>query len=125
MAVVANGGKEATTHYKLLNAFETFASLIECQLETGRTHQIRVHMESLGHAVVGDVLYGKLPRLNKQRASLQLARDRGWANDRHALHAYHIQFIHPRTEEVMSFEVDLPDDMQILLKSLKDEVFGD
>lgn len=125
MAVVSNGGKEAVTHYKLLNAFETYASLIECQLETGRTHQIRVHMESLGQGVVGDTLYGKQPRLNRQREALELARERGWANDRHALHAYHIQFIHPRTVEPMSFEVDMPEDMQLLLRSLQEVVFSD
>ena len=124
MAVVPSGGKEAVTHFKMLTAFETFASLIECQLETGRTHQIRVHMESLGFGVAGDTLYGNAPRLNKQRDSLELARERGWAADRHALHAYAIQFIHPRTEEEMSFEIDLPEDMKILQQALKEVVFA-
>lgn len=122
MAVVPAGGKEAVTHYKLLGAFETFASLIECQLETGRTHQIRVHMASIGHGVVGDVLYGKLPRLNRQREALELAQSRGWAKERHALHAYHIEFIHPRTSEKMEFECALSHDIQILLKCLDETI---
>ena len=109
MAVVA-GGKRAVTHYRLLRALDD-AAMVECRLETGRTHQVRVHMASIGHALLGDPLYAKLrPR---HRATLEMLNFR-----RQALHAARLGFIHPVSSIALSFESDLPADMQELSDSL-------
>ncbi len=113
-------GRQAITRYLRLDSFgEGMISLVECQLETGRTHQIRVHMQHMGHPLLGDPLYG-LPQ-QEQRALL----NRGGYDDeakaavlsfpRQALHAAAIMFIHPITGEEMGFESDLPEDLQNLL----------
>ncbi len=109
MSVLREGGKEAITHYHVDEIYGLTAALIDCHLETGRTHQIRVHMSHLGHPVIGDIIYGKLPRhvsqaLEKEVLTLL-------PPDRHMLHAYQIHFTHPITQEEMEFEVDLPEDM--------------
>ncbi len=109
MAVVASG-KRAVTHYRLLRALDD-AAMVECRLETGRTHQVRVHMASIGHALLGDPLYAKLrPR---HRATLEMLNFR-----RQALHAARLGFIHPVSSIALSFESDLPADMQELSDSL-------
>lgn len=102
MAVVANG-KAARTHYEVVREFtEPEVSLVACQLETGRTHQIRVHLAATGHAVVGDSTYGG------QRASLHM--------ERPFLHAGTLSFEHPVSGEHLSFSVDLPDDLREILE---------
>ncbi len=106
MAVVRHGGKAALTHYKLverLGAGATTASLIECKLATGRTHQIRVHMAHIGHPLVGDPTYGRGGKVA------------GFS--RQALHAAELTFIHPRTGKAMRFTTPMPKDMATLLES--------
>jgi 23S rRNA pseudouridine1911/1915/1917 synthase len=104
MAVV-EGGKEAVTHYRVLERYQT-AALIECRLETGRTHQIRVHMARLGHPVVGDELYGPA------KGSLGIAAGQ-------ALHAWQIRFVHPRTGETMELEATPPETFWQLVEKLR------
>ncbi|MFA6280853.1 MAG: RluA family pseudouridine synthase [Bdellovibrionales bacterium] len=118
MAVVPYGGKEALTHYETLEIFSTFVSLLSCKLETGRTHQIRVHLASVHHPVVGDPLYGtrkKIEGEKKDRGIVALLHD----FPRQALHAGEITFIHPRSGKRLKFKASLPSDMKALLKSLK------
>ncbi len=106
MAIVTRGGKRAVTHYKVERVFGTAASLIECRLETGRTHQIRVHMASLGHAIVGDPLYGGGER--RARGLDTHLRDVARALDHQVLHAYLIGICHPRYQKTMRWEAELP-----------------
>lgn len=110
MAVLAKDssrGKHAVTHYKTLKRMEGCA-LIECRLETGRTHQVRVHLASIGHALLGDPLYG---RANSQvRPVVQRL-----GFHRQALHAAVLGFVHPVTGERLRFESDLPADMRELI----------
>ena len=120
MAVVEHGGKDALTYYGVTEAFGTLASLVECKLATGRTHQIRVHMAHVGHPVVGDPLYGS------QRGKGGAARKDetgivGLLGDfeRQALHAGAIRFIHPRSSKALNFKAPLPEDMADLLKKLR------
>ncbi|MFC0588514.1 RluA family pseudouridine synthase [Novosphingobium aquiterrae] len=103
-------GKHAVTHYRLLKAF-TGASLVECRLETGRTHQVRVHMASIGHALLGDPVYGRSP--TRLRPILQAIRF-----TRQALHAAVLGFVHPVTGDELRFESTLPADMEELLVEL-------
>ena len=104
-------GKHAVTHYKLIEALGG-ASLVECRLETGRTHQVRVHMSSIGHALLGDPVYGRTPpRLRPILSELRFARQ--------ALHAAVLGFIHPVTGEPLRFASTLPADMTGLLVELK------
>ena len=104
MAVVSRG-KPAVTHFKVRERFAKY-TLVECQLETGRTHQIRVHMQSIGYPLVGDPTYGAK---NKQRNF-----------KRQALHAWRLGLLHPQTREAMAWEAPLPADMQALLASLNE-----
>lgn len=109
MAVVERGGKPALTRYRVLKAVGTAASLVECRLATGRTHQIRVHMAAIGHPVVGDPVYGGGPR--HRLAGLRLkgrAAALPGGLDHQALHAYMIGFDHPRRRERLRFESELP-----------------
>ena len=100
-------GKHAVTHYKLLKTLKS-ASMIECRLETGRTHQVRVHCASIGHALLGDPLYGRTP------AELRnILKDLGF--ERQALHAASLGFEHPITGEWIEFGSELPEDMQELI----------
>lgn len=104
MAVVKQGGKEAVTHYQVLERFGGY-TYIECRLETGRTHQIRVHMTSIGHPLLGDEIYGKMKspfRLEGQ-----------------TLHAMVFGFLHPSTGEYMEFQAPLPSYFEHLLKVLR------
>lgn len=104
MSVISKNGKEAVTHYRVLERFRGY-TYVECRLETGRTHQIRVHMASIGHPLLGDQVYGpaKQPfHLNGQ-----------------TLHAGVLGFIHPRTGEYMEFSAPLPDYFEELLTKLR------
>ncbi len=104
-------GKHAVTHYRLIEALEG-ASLVECRLETGRTHQVRVHMSSIGHSLLGDPVYGRTPaRLRPILNQLHFARQ--------ALHAAVLGFIHPVTGAALRFESKLPADMTGLLVELR------
>ena len=110
-------GKPAVTHYKTLERFG-YTSLVECQLETGRTHQIRVHMKHIGHTIFNDERYGgneilKGNRFTKYKQFIQNCFD---ICPRQALHAKTLGFIHPRTGESMFFECPLPQDMTILIE---------
>jgi 23S rRNA pseudouridine1911/1915/1917 synthase len=115
-------GREAVTHWELLETFgppkAPIVSLIRCTLETGRTHQIRVHMAHIGHPVLGDPLYGTGYK-TKSKHLPELARDRLQALDRQALHAAHLAFEHPVSGEILSFDSDLPDDLRQLVESLQ------
>jgi 23S rRNA pseudouridine1911/1915/1917 synthase len=112
MAVIETG-KEAVTHYKVERAFPS-CTLLRCTLETGRTHQIRVHMSYLKHPLVGDSVYLKGP----QKCVLQL-RDILTAFPRQALHATRLALEHPVTLEMMEWHAPMPEDMQQLLKDIK------
>ncbi len=118
-AVIASG-KHAITHYQTLRDLPPFGCLIECQLETGRTHQIRVHLAHIGHGVMGDPLYGKPKRMGQMpdvisRATLQNIR----AFERQALHAKTLSFAHPVTQKILSFSSELPSDMARLLSEIE------
>ncbi|MEB4616587.1 RluA family pseudouridine synthase [Leucobacter sp. M11] len=104
---VVRDGKASVTHYETLEAFP-YATLLEIQLETGRTHQIRVHMAAQRHPCVGDSMYGADPTL-----SAKLGLERQW------LHAMRLGFVHPATEEYVSFESTYPADLQHALDVLE------
>ena len=108
IAIVA-GGKRAVTHYRTLEPLSE-AALVECRLETGRTHQVRVHMASLGHALLGDPVYGRAGAHKKLLDRLAFRRQ--------ALHAAGLGFVHPIDNQSMSFESALPPDMQELFTAL-------
>ncbi len=115
-------GREAITHYLRQETFNDIASLVTCKLETGRTHQIRVHMQHLGHPLLGDPLYGLPPQ--EQRSLMnrggydEEAREAVLAFPRQALHAAEIMFIHPVSGEEMAFSSELPEDLLGLLSFL-------
>lgn len=123
MSVMTNSPKDACTHYKVLEDFNGGFSLVECKLETGRTHQIRVHLEVSGHPLVGDVLYPvqqtKIKSMIKNSGYPAELAEEMIGLGRQMLHAQTISFIHPRSEEVMSFSSDLPGDFSKLLKMLR------
>lgn len=104
-------GKRAVTHYTLIEPLR-HGALIECRLETGRTHQIRVHMASVGHPLIGDPVYGR-----NRPEHRDVLREQNFK--RQALHAAHLGFIHPVTSVAMAFESKLPHDMQTLLSALR------
>lgn len=106
-------GKHAVTHYRLIETLAS-AALVECRLETGRTHQVRVHMASIGHSLLGDPVYGRNPqRLKPILTQLHFARQ--------ALHAAELGFIHPVTGEAQSHASALPADMAGLLVELRNQ----
>lgn len=98
---VNSNGDTAITHYNVLKNNFNY-SLVYCLLETGRTHQIRVHLSYIGHPILGDTLYGKESNLI----------------NRQALHAYKVSFIHPITKKNVTYMADLPNDINILCKQL-------
>lgn len=137
MAVVRSGGREAITHFRVLETFGgsarvrgavreaevgPIASLVECRLETGRTHQIRVHFAHLGHPLLGDTVYGsgfrtkidKLAKLAPEAAEALIALAR------QALHAQLLTFEHPATGKTLTFESDMPADMERLAAALRE-----
>lgn len=118
MAVVHSGGKEARTHYVTEAAFGLGASLLACQLETGRTHQIRVHMAELGYPLIGDPLYGRASKARRARLP-ELAAEQAANFRRQALHAATLGFIHPIMNESLKFECAPPNDMRELMNALR------
>ena len=106
MAINHKNGKHAVTHYKVLERFGQY-TYIQCELETGRTHQIRVHMASIGHPLVGDPVYGPAKQPFK--------------TDGQMLHAKVFGFIHPSTNDYMEFETDLPEYFQLILEKLRNK----
>lgn len=107
--------REAITHYKVIKTYQDAMALVECRLETGRTHQIRVHMQAKGHPLVGDPLYGAQKSLQLSRlAKLDESIDKKLLLElsHQALHAYKISFIHPRDAREMVFEAELPKNMK-------------
>ena len=123
MAVVKHGGKHAVTHYQVLEFFgpkpmEPGAALIECRLQTGRTHQIRVHLASINHPLIGDPVYSKGTPARRARLS-PAASEAANKFPRQALHAGVLGFRHPRTREEMRWESDLPPDMTALIQALR------
>lgn len=111
MAIVRHErAKRAVTHYRLISALNR-AAMIECRLETGRTHQVRVHMASIGNPLLGDPVYGRgRPEHREMLNRLKF--------DRQALHAAHLGFAHPITSEPLAFSSEIPDDMQRLFREL-------
>ena len=101
--VIDERGQASVTHYKVLERLND-ATILEVKLETGRTHQIRVHMEYIGHGIIGDELYGYVDEelINRQ-----------------ALHAYSLEFNQPRTKEKLNFKADIPEDMKNLIEKLR------
>lgn len=123
MTVKRSTGKVAVTHYSTIEVFaDGKLSLIECTLETGRTHQIRVHMDFMKAPVVGDKTYGRSRNYNlinlddTSRAMIQEV-------DRQFLHAYKLEFIHPMTDELISLQKEVPVELQIILDSLNAHKF--
>lgn len=110
-AVVVEGGKPAVTHYKTLENYGKYASLVALKLETGRTHQIRVHMAHKGHGVLGDPLYPVGGPRGLNVAGIEIP-------NRQMLHAAVLGFVHPKTDEKLRFEVPLPSDMQAVIDGL-------
>jgi 23S rRNA pseudouridine1911/1915/1917 synthase len=111
IAIVGEGrGKRAVTHWRRLAPLRE-AALVECRLETGRTHQVRVHMASIGHPLIGDPVYGKARKSHRE-----LLKSLGF--HRQALHAAHLGFVHPVTKDRLSFDSALPSDMQELFRAL-------
>ncbi len=104
-------GKRAVTHFRVIKRFGTLAALVECRLETGRTHQIRVHMSEAGWPLLGDQTYGRPPRDLAVRALAD-------ALGRQALHAEILSFVHPRTGQLVETRAPLPADMARLLDGL-------
>lgn len=105
MAVTSENSKDAVTHFRVLERYKN-ATLIECKLETGRTHQIRVHMKYIGHPVINDPVYGHKKNIN---------------NFGQLLHAKTIGFIHPTTGEYMEFDSDLPEEFIDILNKYKEK----
>jgi len=111
MDIVSPGkGKHAVTHYRTLQPLKD-AALVECRLETGRTHQVRVHMASSGHPLLGDPLYGRTRASHRD-----VLKSLGFG--RQALHARSLQLVHPRTQENLAFESPVPSDIQELIEAL-------
>jgi 23S rRNA pseudouridine1911/1915/1917 synthase len=111
MAIVAQGrGKRAVTHYRLMTSLRD-AALVECRLETGRTHQVRVHLASIGHPLLGDPAYGRTRTPHRE-----LLKSLGF--ERQALHAAALGFVHPVSKENLSFKSAVPSDMQELFRAL-------
>ena len=119
MALVKSGGRHAITHYKVVKAFgpaeKPLAARVACQLETGRTHQIRVHLASRGTPCLGDPVYGSGGPSAPVRAAMEAV-----GLTRQALHAAVLGFVHPVTGETLRFESPLPDDMAKLERLLED-----
>jgi 23S rRNA pseudouridine1911/1915/1917 synthase len=122
MAVLRGQGKEARTRYRALERFgaRPFASLIECRLETGRTHQIRVHLTHLGHPLIGDPQYGRARQSPRPKTEAEVVAFAAAAEfPRQALHARLLGFQHPSLHKTMRFERDWPEDFAALVAALR------
>lgn len=115
---VRDDGRDAVTHYRLRERFRAH-TLLECRLETGRTHQIRVHMAHLKHPIVGDPLYGGPLKLPRGATEALIATLRGFK--RQALHAETLEFVHPVTGEPVRCTAPVPDDLRELIRVLHDD----
>ena len=113
-AVLFHGGRHAVTRLRVLETFGRHAALLDCRLETGRTHQIRVHAAHIGHALIGDPVYGGRRKLPANVPGAEAVK----AFERQALHAASLGFLHPVSGETMAFESPLPEDFQALLDNL-------
>ncbi|MBI3502431.1 MAG: RluA family pseudouridine synthase [Bacteroidetes bacterium] len=118
-----NHGKPAITLYKVLENFK-YVSLVECKLETGRTHQIRVHMKHIGHTVFGDADYGgnKILKSSTHGKYKEMVEKCFRICPRQSLHAKYLSFEHPTAKKKMDFETDLPDDMKTIIKLWRDYI---
>ncbi|MEY4730431.1 MAG: hypothetical protein RL020_1589 [Pseudomonadota bacterium] len=117
MAVVGSG-KEAITHYKILERLPHH-TLLQCNLETGRTHQIRVHMQYIGHTMVGDTTYGSKQRVFKVKTEDDQIKAALQKFARQALHATRLALVHPQSGEMVKWEAPMPADMAELLNALR------
>lgn len=115
MAVLL-AGKEAITHYSVAKQFQHF-TLLSVQLETGRTHQIRVHMSHIGHPIVGDTLYGQRIKLPPKHTDLVKARLQTFK--RQALHAFRLSLIHPISQQPLTWTAPMPDDLNKLIAAIE------
>lgn len=121
--VVAKRGKESLTLYKVIERFKHF-TLVEANIKTGRTHQIRVHFQSIGYPLAVDVLYGRkqfllLSEIKSNRFKLNKFEEEKPIMSRTTLHAYKLAFRHPVTEQPMTFEAPIPKDFSALLSQLR------
>jgi 23S rRNA pseudouridine1911/1915/1917 synthase len=116
---ISRTGKPAVTHYEVLERFGT-NTYVRCQLETGRTHQIRVHMQHLKAPIVGDSVYG-IGNIIPHKQMTQTLRDAITGFNRQALHAIKLGLIHPKTEAFMEWQIELADDMRALLEAMRHE----
>ncbi|MGA2100966.1 MAG: RluA family pseudouridine synthase [Candidatus Sulfotelmatobacter sp.] len=125
MTTRQSGGREAVSHYKVVrrldSAFGRF-TLVEVKIDTGRTHQIRVHLSSLGHPVVGDSLYGAPREMNAGRGKRESSRAISLA--RNFLHAAQLELVHPRTGASLAFKSPLPAELQAFLATIESDVAG-
>ncbi len=124
MGVMRTGGKEAVTRYRVVERFgdpaRPFASLIECRLQTGRTHQIRVHLTHLGHPLIGDASYGRSRQTPRAKTPEEAAAYEAVTNfPRQALHAYLLGFHHPSLHQTFRFESKWPADLAGLIEALR------
>ena len=118
-------GKEAVTHWRVIERFG-YVTLIECRLETGRTHQIRAHMKHIGHPLFGDERYGGMEILRGERSATYKAFIQNCFKTcpRQALHARTLGFVHPKTKQQMDFTSDLPQDLEQLIQKWRGYIKG-
>jgi len=117
-AVLFHGGRHAVTRARVVERFAAFAAVMECWLETGRTHQIRVHLAHAGHGLIGDPTYGGRRKLSLKTVG-EVAVTAAQSFPRQALHAASLGFVHPVTNEFLSFQAQIPRDMADLIAALR------
>jgi len=123
----SEGGRTAVSHYRVVKEFESIYgkfALVEVKIETGRTHQIRVHLSSIGHPVVGDTLYGAPGEIKPKSPKGPAGRIESVALSRHFLHAARLEFKQPKTGKTLQFEVGLPTELLSFLRVLGDSDHG-